>query len=158
DGLRARQMKNLLTLLLVAHGTPMLLMGDEMGRTQGGNNNAYCQDNETSWLDWRLADRNAGLLRFVRELVRFRAGQSVFRAERFWSSPGAPRLTWHGVAPFQPDWGPESRSLAFTVSSPSGEEQVYVALSAYWGPLHFRLPAPERGQRWHRVVDTALPP
>ncbi len=83
--LRGRQAKNLLTLLLVAHGTPMLLMGDEMGRTKNGNNNAYCQDNETSWLDWGLAESNAGLLRFVRELLRFRAAQAVFRAERFWS-------------------------------------------------------------------------
>jgi glycogen operon protein len=157
--LRLRQMKNFLTVLLLAHGTPMLLMGDETARTQRGNNNAYCQDNEISWLDWNDLTR-ADLRRFLRKLIHFRREHAIFAATRFWSSlgdPAAPRVTWHGVEPFHPDWGHDSHSLALTVSSPTGEECIYVALNAYWEPLDFHLPPPVAGTRWHRVVDTALP-
>ncbi len=160
NALRDRQRKNFLTVLLLAHGTPMLLMGDELARSQGGNNNAYCQDNEVSWLDWGDEAGQGGLLRFVRELIRFRRRHGAFQATRFWSAaddPAVPRITWHGVEPFRPDWGQDSRSLAFTVHSATGEESLYVALNAYWGPLRLRLPPLERGRRWHRVVDTALP-
>jgi glycogen operon protein len=159
NALRVRQMKNFLTVLLLAHGTPMLLMGDELARTQGGNNNAYCQDNEVSWLNWADDDLARELRRFVRELIGLRRRHPVFQAQRFWSlsdNPTSPWLTWHGVQPFRPDWGADSHSLAFTLSSRADEECLYVALNAWWGALPLRLPPASGGRRWHRVADTAL--
>jgi len=103
NALRRRQCKNFLATLLLARGVPMLLGGDELGRTQRGNNNAYCQDNETSWYDWRLVQANADLVRFVRRLIRFRQSHAVLRADRFytaeeirWLSPIGGSLDWHG--------------------------------------------------------------
>jgi glycogen operon protein len=159
--LRTRQMKNLLTILMVSQGTPMLLMGDEGGRTQAGNNNAYCQDYEVSWLDWaRLAD-HAELHRFVRGLISLRREHAPFRSERFWMTDGGdpiPQLTWHGVRCREPDWSHDSHSLAFSLRCPDRGESLYVILNAYWEPLQFELPELAGGQQWHRVVDTALPP
>jgi glycogen operon protein len=155
DGLRLRQMKNLLTLLMVAQGTPMLLMGDEVRRTQGGNNNTYCQDNETGWFDWNDVRRHRDLYDFVRGLIRFRGAHILFRWERFWGSASdAPQLTWHGVQLHEPDWRHDSRTLAFELSLPDGTERLYVMLNAFWKPLAFALP-PDAG--WLRVVDTSLP-
>lgn len=157
--LRLRQMKNLLTILMLSQGTPMLLMGDEIGRTQQGNNNAYCQDNETSWLDWTLQDRFSGLHRFVRGLIHLRKELAVFWAQRWAtdaSSP-APYFVWHGVQPGQPDWSESSHSLAYSVIAPQGQEAIHVILNAYWEPLRFTLPAPPADRKWRRVIDTALP-
>jgi glycogen operon protein len=97
----------------------------------------------------------------VRELIRFRRQHPAFQAERFWApsgGSGGPTVTWHGVRPFQPDWGSASRSLAFTLSGPWAGECVYVALNAYWEPLRLQLPPAPDGRRWHRVADTALAP
>jgi len=154
ESLRLRQIKNLLTILLVSEGTPMLLMGDEVRRTQRGNNNAYCQNNETSWFDWGGVSEQAGLLRFVRGLVHFNRGQAVFNEERFWAV--GTEIVWHGVRLGQPDWSPHSHSLTFTLRGAAGE-QLHVMLNAYWEPLTFELPPLERGAQWQRVVDTALP-
>ncbi len=172
--LRARQMKNLLTILMLSQGTPMLLMGDEVCRTQRGNNNAYCQDNGISWLDWRLLRENAGMLRFVRGLIRFRREHVPFLCERIWSSSSNPPLqqvgqgkrsaaetlseiTWHGVQLSRPDWDYYSHSLAFSLRAPGTAEILHVLLNAYWEPLVFELPLLPPGGRWRRVVDTALP-
>ena len=87
EAVRLRQIKNFLTILFVSQGTPMLLMGDEARRTQGGNNNAYCQDNETSWFDWNTLKANADLLRFTKGLIRFNREHSLFQEERFWVTP-----------------------------------------------------------------------
>jgi isoamylase len=162
ERLRERQIKNFLALLLIAAGTPMLLMGDEVRRTQGGNNNAYCQDDEINWFDWRLLDRHAGLHRFVRVLTAFRLRRDVIVVD------GAAltlnevlrraRIEWHGVALNRPDWGPLSRSLAFTAESIGARFRFHAMLNAYWEPLTFELPpAPaDGGQRWRRCLDTAL--
>lgn len=149
--LRQRQAKNLLTLLLMSHGVPMLLAGDEFGRTQSGNNNAYCQDNEISWIDWGLAKRHADLLRFVQRLVAFRAQHPILRRQTF--AGEEVRIDWHGVRLSEPDWSWHSRSLAMHVSG-SGDH-VYVIANAYWESLGFELPQLE-GSRWIRVFDTAL--
>ena len=106
--LRTRQTKNLLTILLCSQGTPMLLMGDEVRRTQRGNNNAYCQDNEVSWFDWDAPREHCDMLRFVKRLLHFRHEHGLFRQDRTWSGPseqGPPPITWHGVQPYRPDWG-----------------------------------------------------
>jgi glycogen operon protein len=155
ESLRLRQIKNFLAILLTSSGTPMLSMGDEARRTQGGNNNAYCQDNELSWFDWRLIETNAGLVRFTRELVWFNRKCAVFQEEQFWSA--ADSVTWHGTGLNQPDWGHYSHSLAYSLFDPNADEHVHVMLNAYTEPLDFELPPVPEGRRWSRVVDTALP-
>jgi glycogen operon protein len=157
QALRLRQIKNFLTILFVSQGTPMLLMGDEVRRTQHGNNNAYCQDNETSWFNWSALETEAGLWRFVQGLITFTQGCELFREERFWVAPDKPpHLTWHGVRLGQPDWGVDSHSLAFELHHPQAGEHLHVMLNAYWEPLTFELPPLPTGQQWRRVVDTAL--
>ncbi len=166
SALRGRQMRNFLTLLLLAGGTPMLAMGDEVGRSQRGNNNAYCQDNPLSWFDWTLVESNADLLRFVRELIAHRQRRDVVvdhlplsLAEMLQRR----RIEWHGVQPFQPDWGHDSHSLAFTVTSVEHRFRIHLIVNAWWEPLTFELPPtaivdPEpifTGDCWHRWIDTA---
>jgi len=139
----------------------MILAGDEFGRTQRGNNNAYCQDNEISWIDWRLASANRDLLRFFKNLIAFRKAHSALRRISF-ENNGAecPQIQWHGVKPLQPDWSYESRALAMSICG-TGEdgqpEHIYVLANAWWEPLRFQLPALPHAQ-WARFVDTALPP
>ena len=158
--LRQRQIKNLLTMLFIAQGTPMLLMGDEVRRTQRGNNNAYCQDNAISWFDWRSVDTQAGLLRFVRELIAFTQNRPLFQREHFWTMTpqhDSPTLTWHGVHLAQPDWSDDSHSLAFSLHDALSGDHLHVILNAYWEPLDFDLPLLPTDRRWHRLVDTSRP-
>jgi glycogen operon protein len=157
EALRDRQMKNLVSILLVSQGTPMLLMGDEVRRTQRGNNNAYCQDNETSWLDWRGVQLHADMLRFVKGMIRFNREHRLFQEERFWMTEGSPDVIWHGIHLYQPDWGDASHSLAFELLYPEQGEHLHIMLNAYWEPLTFELPSLPPEQRWRRVVNTALP-
>jgi len=153
EALRVRQIKNLLTVNFLAFGVPMLLMGDEVRRTQRGNNNAYCQDNELSWLDWNLVERHADLLRFVRELIRLRRTRTRARRAELSLTELLHRagIRWHGIVAGRPDWGYESRSLAFTAGV--GNERFHVIVNAYWEPLEFALPG---GGQWRRVIDTSL--
>jgi len=160
EALRLRQIKNFLTILFVSQGTPMLLMGDEVRRTQLGNNNAYCQDNELSWFDWDALDRDADLLRFVRGIIHFTQELEIFREERFWTHPErgeSSHIVWHGVRLYQPDWGYYSHSLAFELLHPESEEHLHIILNAYWEPLVFDLPHLPPDSCWCRIVDTALP-
>jgi isoamylase len=160
EALRLKQIKNLLTILFMSQGTPMLLMGDEIRRTQLGNNNAYCQDNELSWFDWDGIEKHADLLRFVRGLIHFIQSLKIFQQERILKlgySRNTPYIIWHGVKREQPDWNPNSHSLAFTLHHPEAGEHLYIMLNAYWEPLTFELPPPiDIGERWYRIVDTAL--
>ncbi|MBM4119050.1 glycogen debranching enzyme, partial [bacterium] len=158
--LRARQQRNFLALLLCAQGTPMLSMGDELDRSQQGNNNAYCQDNALAWLDWSALTGQAPLHAFVRELAAYARSLAVFRDERFWREDGAggTLIQWHGVRLGQPDWSPSSRSLAFTLSREREGERLHLCLNAWREPLDFALPPPGPGAAWHRVLDTSLPP
>ena len=161
EALRNRQVKNLLALLLLAAGTPMLLMGDEVRRSQSGNNNAYCQDNELSWFDWALLDQHADVLRFVRLLNQFRLRRDVAVAgTRMTLQELLERaeITWHGVALGCPDWSDKSHSLAFTLRSQRGRYTLHAMINAFWEPLSFELP-PVPGNAlgpWRRCIDTAL--
>jgi glycogen operon protein len=160
EALRNRQVKNFLTLALLAAGTPMLLMGDEMRHTQRGNNNAYCQDNEISWLDWRLLDRHADIHRFVRTLNAFRQRRDVV-AEGVALSLNElldrARIEWHGVTLHRPDWSDRSHCLAFTLDSLRARFRLHAIFNAYWEPLTFDLqPVAADGPRWRRCLDTAL--
>ena len=161
EAVRDRQVKNSLALLLVSVGTPMLLMGDEVRRTQLGNNNAYCQDNDLSWFDWSLLDRHAGIHHFVRELNAFRQRRDVVTTGIKLSLNQLlqqARIEWHGVALHSPDWSENSHSLAFTVHGMQARFLLHGMLNAYWEPLTFELPRvpDESQQRWRRCVDTAL--
>jgi glycogen operon protein len=161
EALRNRQVKNFHTLNLLAAGTPMLLMGDEVRRTQQGNNNAYCQDNEISWFDWTLLEKHADIHRFVKLLTAFRQRRDVVTSGRPLTLNqllAHARIEWHGVRLNQPDWGEHSHSLAFTFHSQQARYLIHGMLNAYWEPLTFELPPPESNDRgWRRVVDTALP-
>jgi len=160
EALRNRQVKNFLTLNLLAAGTPMLLMGDEVRRTQHGNNNAYCQDNEISWFDWTLLERHADIHRFVKLLTAFRQRRDIVTAERPLTLNellDRARIEWHGVKLNQPDWGEHSHALAFTFASLKARYQIHGMLNAYWSPLTFEVPPPQSSDRgWRRVIDTAL--
>ena len=159
NDLRARQRKNLAAILLVAHGVPMMLSGDELGRTQQGNNNAYCQDNDISWVDWRMAESNAGLLRFFQLMIAFRKRCGLLRRDSFQlNGENGFHITWHGTKRVKPDWGYESRTLAMQLTQlhiGGSREDIHFIANAYSGNLDFELP--QIGEReWFRLVDTAL--
>ncbi len=161
EHLRLRQIKNFITLLFFSQGTPMLSMGDEVRRTQRGNNNAYCQDNEISWFDWTLVDKNKHLLNFVTGVIGFTQGLEVFRLEKILTTKevvSGPHLIWHGTRAHSPDWNEYSRSLAFSISYPECKEYIYVILNSYWDGLAFFLPRLDYNMRWHRIIDTSLDP
>ena len=159
--LRQRQMRNFATILLLSAGTPMILAGDEFGRTQRGNNNAYCQDNEISWVDWRLLEVHADLFRFFRHLIQFRRMHPLLRRETFDSDEEgrALHIAWHGVELGKPDWSSESRCLAMHLHGREGEEtdDIYFIANAHWEEHSFELPH-LTGRRWCRFVDTMQTP
>src|SRR5262245_41596706 len=157
EALRRRQVKNLITILLLSQGRPMLLMGDEIRRTQRGNNNAYCQDNQLSWLDWDEIKQHRDLRRFVAGLIGVHDRSSIFCDRRFWGRPGSAAVTWHGIRLNQPDWSQDSHSLAYELVQPDCQAHLHVMLNAYWEALSFDLPALPPGRQWHRLIDTALP-
>ena len=159
DQLRLQQQKNFAAILLMSHGVPMILAGDEMSRTQQGNNNAYCQDNEISWVDWKLAGTNAGLLRFFQLMIAFRRRCQLLRRDSFeFSGEHGFHVTWHGVKRVRPDWGPDSRSLAMQLTQlheGDARDDLFFIANSHYGDLEFELP--QIGQReWFRLVDTAL--
>ena len=159
--LRQRQIKNFATLLLISQGVPMLVMGDEVGRSQQGNNNAYCQDNEISWFDWDLPRKNADLLRFWQMLLARRRHFKELLRPRFFTGAinerGLPDITWHGTQLNAPGWqDPEARALAFTLAGFGGDPDIHVMMNMYWESLEFQLPSLP-GYGWYRSVDTALP-
>ncbi len=149
--LRARQQRNALALLFLSQGTPMLLMGDEMGRSQGGNNNAWCQDNETSWLDWTLLESHASLHAFVKGLIALRAAHASLRRDRFLTDED---IQWHGEVPHEPDFGPHARSLAWRLKGLDGAPDLFVALNTSSDDRLFQLPQAKAPCLWHRVLDT----
>ncbi len=159
EALRNRQVKNFLTVTLLSLGMPMILMGDEVRRTQSGNNNAYCQDNETSWFDWALVERHADLHRFVRLLNARRLLRDVEHERDRLSLDQMIRQaskSWHGVKPGQPDWSDHSHSLAFEAELSREGVRVYLILNAYWESLTFELPSADNGGSWRRWIDTSL--
>ena len=149
--LRQRQVKNFCCLLFLSNGTPMFRAGDEFMQTQGGNNNPYNQDNETSWLDWRRLDANADVFRFYRLMIAFRKAHPSLARSRFWRED----VRWYGIGA-EPDLSYSSHSLAFALHGASQRDQdLYVMINSYWEDLDFRVQEGEGGQ-WRRVVDTGL--
>ena len=160
ERLRNRQVKNFLATTLVSLGLPMISMGDEVRRTQRGNNNAYCQDNEISWFDWTLLEQHADVHRFVQLLIARRLVRDVEPEQRRLSlNQVLERSTkaWHGVTMGQPDWSQSSHSLAFSAEDPHDKVLLFAILNAYWEPLDFELPPLGDGNRgWRRWIDTSL--
>jgi glycogen operon protein len=154
EQLRNRQVKNLFALTLLSMGVPMLLMGDEVRRTQRGNNNAYCQDNEVSWFDWQLLERHQDIHRFVELLIQCRRDMASPHKGREPLTAALNRVNaqWHGVRLFDPDWSEDSHSLALTVNRSS--HLWHAMFNAYWEPLTFSLPEPKG--HWRRFIDTSL--
>ncbi len=160
EELRNRQVKNFLAVTLLALGTPMILMGDEVRRTQQGNNNAYCQDNELSWFDWGLLARHEDTHRFTRLLIAARTAHGENSAEELTLNQllGKARLEWHGVHLHKPDVSFLSHSIALTAWSATGRVVFHYMINAYWKPLRFQLPPPKKlpGGVWRRWIDTSL--
>jgi isoamylase len=161
EGLRNRQVKNFLTILFLSVGAPMLLMGDEVRRTQNGNNNAYCQDNEISWFDWSLLERHRDIHRFGKHLIAFRMGRDMAEQEYSMSLNellARAKIEWHGIKLGQPDWEDGSHSLACTVQGLGGRFRIHVMINAFWEALTFELPRVPKnpGDGWYRWIDTAL--
>jgi isoamylase len=160
EKLRNRQVKNLLTVTMLSIGVPMISMGDEVRRTQHGNNNAYCQDSDISWFDWSLAEKHADVLRFVRLLAARRLLRDVeHELERMSLNELVRRsvTSWHGLKVGQPDWGPQSHSVAFNVEIKREKMALHMIMNAYSRDLEFELPrAGGRDGGWLRWIDTAL--
>lgn len=165
NDLRKRQMKNALAMLLMSQGVPMILMGDEVGRTQYGNNNTYCQDNELNWLDWSLLETNADLLRFVQNCVAFRHAHPVLRNRDHYRNidyvgSGYADITWHGTQAWNADWSSGNRTIAFMLCGKHAkggtvqDNYIYVALNMHWESLGFAIPQLPWGMAWHVFANT----
>jgi isoamylase len=177
NALRDRQTRNFLATLLLSHGVPMLLAGDELRHTQGGNNNAYCQDNELSWLDWDLDERDEALRTFARRLVALRREHPVFRRPTFLTGTeqegsGAPDVWWftlHGRGMTRSDWERgDARSVGVFLNGaeiaaetregePILDDSFLILFNAWRDPLPFRLPPVRFGRRWALELSTAEP-
>ncbi|MCR5612192.1 glycogen debranching protein GlgX [Treponema sp.] len=169
ERLRIQQIKNFMTCLFVAQGTPMFVAGDEFRRTQNGNNNAYCQDNETTWLDWNLAQKNASLVRFTKGLIAFRKAHPIFNRFHFFGETEAEKkngvdLVWYDFDGRVPDWSKLNRFLACEIfgsrykkEDGTTDENLYVGINTDRHDLTVILPALENGKVWARVVDTSYP-
>ncbi|MFA6029076.1 MAG: glycogen debranching protein GlgX [Elusimicrobiota bacterium] len=157
--IRRQLVRNQICHLLFSCGTPMLLAGDEMLRTQRGNNNAYCQDNELSWLDWSLLEKNAEFHLFVRKAIAMTKAYPILQSRRFNLGQGqegdvVPDVAWFGPDLRAPRWDdPESRTLCFMLDTPL----LFIYHTAHT-VQHVDLPPPPRGKRWRRIIDTSLPP
>jgi glycogen operon protein len=159
EKLRNRQVKNFLTTTLLSMGMPMILMGDEVRRTQRGNNNAYCQDGEISWFDWSLVEKHADVLRFATLLIERRRLRDMTHERQRVSLNQLilkAKSSWHGVKLNQPDWSGQSHSVAFTAELQNDKMFFHLILNAYWEPLDFELPPLDNNGRWRRWIDTAL--
>ncbi len=159
EALRNRQVKNFLTVTFLSLGVPMILMGDEMRRTQHGNNNAYCRDDTDNWLDWTLLEKHADVHRFVSLLAARRSERSDAAKDQRISLTDMlehAKTAWHGVKHLQPDWSSNSHSLAFGAELRAEGIELYLIMNAYWEPLEFELPPLSEGNGWRQWIDTSL--
>ena len=175
--LRLRQQRNFLATLFLSQGVPMLLAGDEMGRTQGGNNNAYCQDNEISWLNWNLPKENAALLEFVRELMTFRHEHPVLRRRKWFQGQSTHGSGVNDILWFNPDGGEMTKDqwndgLAKVIGIFLNGEEIatpnrrgeriiddsfILLFNAHYETVEFSLPESLQQGHWQTMMDTAQP-
>lgn len=146
NGQRRQIVKNLFALLLLSQGVPMLLMGDELGRSQQGNNNAFCQDNEITWINWQEAKQDSALLTFVTGLIKLRKTLDYFKV------PLQYEISWHGIHLKQPDLSYYSRSIACLME---GKESLFLIINNYFEPLQFELPPLNDEKSWIKVLDSS---
>jgi isoamylase len=158
NALRNRQTKNIAAILMLSQGTPMMLGGDEIGRTQQGNNNAYCQDNDISWVNWGLLDCHKDLYRFFKRLIGFRKNHPALRRRSFVKDgpDQSPAITWHGVRLNQPDWSWESRSLGMYLNENPDDNDIFFIANAASKRNRFKIPKLDDSRKWFRFVDTSL--
>lgn len=165
--LRHKQIKNAVTLLMVSQGIPMILSGDEMGNTQYGNNNAYCQDNEIGWLDWNNLEKNHDIHYYFQQMIRFRKAHKILRNEYHmgycdYRNLGYPDFSWHGVKAWQPDNGYNNLTSAFMLNGKYAEENgkpddfIYVAMNMHWDMHGFEMPRLPEGYAWHVFANTEM--
>ncbi|MFH0754012.1 MAG: glycogen debranching protein GlgX [Candidatus Omnitrophota bacterium] len=168
NALRFKQMKNAVAMLLVSQGTPMILAGDEMGNTQWGNNNAYCQDNEISWIDWQALKKDPELFKFFSRMIAFRKAHPVLRSRehfqnRDYMGSGYADITWHGQKAWNADWSFESRRIAFLLCGRHAkggsvdDDGIYVAMNMHWEAGVFEMPTLPHGMIWHVFANTDAP-
>lgn len=159
--LRNRQMRNAIAMLMLSQGVPMLLMGDEVGRTQKGNNNTYCHDSPLNWFDWTLVEKEKELFRYFKNWIQFRKQHPLLRhpahvgQEHRYASPL--EVSWHGHQAWNADWSPESRFLACMLRQrlPHVNDSLYAAFNMHWEPAHIELPEPPDGDNWYIFADTS---
>jgi glycogen operon protein len=152
ETLRKRQIKNFLLTLLISRGVPMLLGGDEFRRTQDGNNNAYCQDNETSWHDWSRLELQGEIFRFTRGMIAFRQAHPVLSKEQFYTDSD---IHWFSPQEELPNWGdPKERRFGCLIQEDGGGA-LFLMFNAGTDATDFKLPPPPQGLRWHRAIDTS---
>ncbi len=170
NALRRRQMKNAMALLLVSQGVPMFLIGDEVGRTQKGNNNTYCQDNDLNYLDWTLKDSNSEHFRFVKAMIAFRKAHGALRNGYFlrhedYNKKGMADITWYAgqvVADQDDDGLDEKLKVAFLLSGAYAkggleqDEDIYVAINMHWDAQYIAVPKPSKGKKWHAFANTGV--
>ncbi|TWU59823.1 Glycogen debranching enzyme [Rubripirellula tenax] len=161
EELRDRQVKNFATLLMVSQGVPMFVCGDEVRRTQKGNNNTYCQDNDLNWMDWNALDQNQPMFRFWKRMIAFRKQHTSIHRSRYFTgdvnSRGVADISWHGTQLNSPGWNdPNGRALALTLGGFDAEDDVHIMLNMHWEEIEFELPS-VADRRWHQAVNTALP-
>lgn len=160
--LRSRQMRNFAAILLLSRGVPMFVAGDEVGRTERGNNNPYCQDNDISWFDWTLVEKNHDLYRFWKRMIEFRKRHPALRLGQFFTGAvnerGLKDVSWHGTKLNSPGWyDPNGRTLGVTLAGFDGDADIHIMLNMHWQSLDFELPkVPDR--IWLRTVDTSQAP
>ncbi|PTQ82226.1 glycogen operon protein [Trichococcus patagoniensis] len=161
QSLRKRMVRNACTVLLASQGTPLLLAGDEVGRTQGGNNNAYCQDNEVSWFDWHLLEGNRDLFEFFKKMIHLRKEHPVLRDSTLPAACGLPDSSIHGHEPWYLDPSPEVRYVGIMLAGRNTEhdqdEIAYLGINSHWMEQPIRLPDLPDGLCWKLAVDTSLP-
>lgn len=155
--LRKKQIKNFFLILMISQGVPMFLMGDECGRTQHGNNNAYCQDNETTWMDWERSKDFKDIYNFVKNMIKLRKSYSIFKKDTYWECDDCQTsdVTLHGIKLYSPDYTYHSLSIAFELKDIDTDTKFYIALNSYYGDLEFELPPLEKGKNWYMLVDTS---
>jgi glycogen operon protein len=170
EGIRERQIKNFFTTLMVSLGTPMILGGDEAARTQRGNNNAYCQDNEISWYDWSHIEKNKNLFRFVKEIIAFRLRHHGFMRPEFYTGRDGnynaiPDISWYTEKGEVPNWNNLGHCLALRldgskaeVSADRDDNDFFIMFNSGEKQKTFKVAAAMEGKTWVRAVDTALPP
>ena len=168
ERLRRRRMRSFIALLMLSQGIPMICAGDEVGRSQGGNNNTWCQDNEINWIDWSLMETNAGLLRFVRKCIDLRKSYSLFRRDGFFPQkeqtlPLAQEIIWQSLNPGKEDWSADCRELGFILhgagTAAAREPSFFVMVNGRrQTPKTFIVPQvpASHGSRWLRLIDTAV--